>query len=142
MFRMPRMARMLKEEVYARIKEVADQLWPHLQTLDGGTRHRPGSMAALTQEGPQHTETEVKDAVAAIHAWLLKPVCPLRSFLCIMSGAGMVYTAQVEEKVLRAYVVEKRVTVEELAACATKRLCTTQGEAEGKYADDWAFSQG
>ena len=142
MFRMPRVARMLKEDVYASIKEVADALWPHLETLDGGRRARPGSMAAMTQEAPGRTEAEVKEAVAGLHAWLVKPVCPLRSYLCIMSGSGTVYTAQVEEKVLRAYVSEKQVTVEELAAIAMKRLCTSDGEVEGKYADDFAFSQG
>ena len=35
-FRESRVRIILKEEVYAKVKDVADEIFPHLETLDGG----------------------------------------------------------------------------------------------------------
>ena len=46
-----------------------------------------------------------------------------------MSGAGVVYAAQCEEKVLRAYVTCGDYSQADFTKAATKRLCTDAGDA-------------
>ena len=88
------------------------------------------------------SEEEVEQACAAVYAWLTKSQDPFRAYLQIMSGAGVVYAAQCEEKVLRAYVVCGQVGQTMFADAAKSRLCTDAGAAlEQASQDDLALTQ-
>ena len=78
----------------------------------------------------------MESACKAVYDWLKKPEDALRADLQIMSGAGVVYAAQCEEKVLRAYVVAGKVKQEAFALAAKARLCTEAGVADAPVLQD------
>ena len=105
-FRQQRVAQILDRQVYAQVQEVTDYLYGYLQILDGGFHDDQivYGVRKLTRPTKPRTHEEVQEASDAIYLWLRQPSCPFRSYLQIMSGGGVVYAAQCEEKALRAYV--------------------------------------
>ena len=87
-------------------------------------------------------EDEVKKAATAICKWLATPDDALRAYLTIVSGAGVVFAGQCEEKVMRAYVVVNNISVQDFCAAAIARLCTDAGASMGQPTqDDFALTQ-
>ena len=130
-FRESRVQHILKESVYAKVKLVADGLYPHLETLDGGynLKSKAVGFARLGRTITTKSEAQVEAACVVLHEWLTKPDDALRAYLTIMSGAGIVYAAQCEEKVLRAFVTCGGLSQAKLSAAAKLRLCTDEGAA-------------
>ena len=144
-FREGRVQLILQPSIYQKVQKVADELWPHLEVLDGGYNQKrlAGGFAKLSRPITTKSEEEVDKACCAVYAWLTKATCPFRAYLQIMSGAGVVYAAQCEEKVLRAYVVCAQVGEPKFADAAKARLCTDAGASfEHALQDDLALTQG
>ena len=144
-FRESRVKTILQESIYEKVKQVVDDLWPHLEVLDGGynQKARVGGFAKLSRPISTKSEDAVDRACAKVHAWLSQPQDAFRAYLQIMSGAGVVYAAQCEEKVLRAYVVSNKIDQTAFAEAAKSRLCTDAGAAlEQASQDDLALTQG
>ena len=60
-----------------------------------------------------------------------------------MSGAGVVYAAQCEEKFMRVYIITDDVGLLAFSAAAKKRICVDAGAADlAPIADDLALTQG
>ena len=83
----------------------------------------------------------------AIHGWLMEPQCPLRAWLAISSGNGIVYSAQRDGKSHRAYLRASGslvITEDVYAAAAVQRLCSGGGSAptQDRERDDLAGVQG
>ena len=88
------------------VRDVTDNIFPHLEVLDGGYRQhgRASGFAKLGRTITTRTDVEVDASSKAIYEWLKKLEDPFRAYLQIMCGVGVVDSAQWEEKVLRAYV--------------------------------------
>ena len=143
-FREGRVQLILQQSIYEKVKKVTDELWPHLEVLDGGYNQKrtAGGFAKLSRPISTKSEEDVDKACRAVHAWLSQSMCPFRAYLQIMSGSGVVYAAQCEEKVLRAYVVCDKVAETVFADAAKSRLCTDAGAAlEQASQDDLALTQ-
>ena len=125
-FRESRVEHIMKQSIYKKVKQQTDAIFPHLEVLDGGY-HQNGKTSGFAKLGrtiTTRTEEEVEAACKAIFEWLKKDEDAFRAYLQIMSGAGVVYAAQCEEKVLRAYVTCGGVKEADFANAAKKRLCT------------------
>ena len=65
------------------------------------------------------------------------PICK------IFSGSGVVYAAQCEEKVMRAYIAQEAAHEQIFVNAARKRLCTEEGQRTyARSSDDTALTQG
>ena len=130
-FRESRVEHIMKQSIYAKVKQVTDEIYPHLEVLDGGYHYqgKGSGFAKLGRTITTKSEEEVEVACKAIYGWLKKPDDAFRAYLQIMSGAGVVYSAQCEEKVLRAYVTCGDYSQADFTKAATKRLCTDAGDA-------------
>ena len=143
-FREERMKIVLKPEIYEKVKAVVDDIYPSLEILDGGSQHKGhggfSSLAYSAAEGKN--EEQVTQAAKDIYAWLKKKDDPFRAYLQILSGSGALFAAQVEEKVIRSYVIAGNGSEEDFVDAAQKRLCTEQGYRAGEHAkDDFALTQ-
>ena len=143
-FRESRVKQILEDNIYERVKKVADALYPHVEVLDGGSSYKskgPG-FAKLVNPISTKKESEVEEACKFVYDWLKKPNDAFRAYLQIMSGAGIVYAAQVEEKVIRAAVLTADYSKTALCNAAKLRLCTDAGAAmDSSTQDDWALTQ-
>ena len=143
-FREAQMKHILKDTIYERVQVVVDALHPHLEVLDGGYNYKSnsGGFAKLGRTISTKGEAEVQKACAALYVWLKKPEDAFRAYLQIMSGAGVVYAAQCEEKVLRAAVVAGGYSESALSSAAKQRLCTDAGASmDAELQDDRALTQ-
>ena len=144
-FREDRVRIILKDEIYKKVKAVVDELYPHFEVLDGGQRGGiGGGFGKLSKTVIAKDEGQVDSAAKAIYEWLQKPSDPFRAYLQIMSGAGMSFAAQCEEKIMRSYIKHKPATVGLFALSAKKRLCSDEGTRAGQVQerDDMALTQG
>ena len=143
-FREDRVKIVLRPEIYHRVKEVVDDIYPKLEVLDGGNLYKPnGGFNSLDYSGAAaKDEQQVEQASKYIYAWLNKKDDAFRAYLSILSGSGALFAAQVEEKILRSYVVVGSNGEESFVDAAKKRLCTEQGYRAGQEArDDLALTQ-
>ena len=81
-------------------------------------------------------ENEVTESATYVYNWLEKPTDPFRAYLAIMSGGGIVYDAQVQEKLMRAYIQECCPTPTRFIDSAKARLCTPAGAALAQSTPD------
>ena len=134
----------LKESIYEKVKQSCDALYPHLEMLDGGynQKSRASGFKALGTPISTKTEADVEKACKAIWEWLKKPDDSLRAYLTILFGAGIVYAAQCEEKVLRSFVTSGGATFYIFYSAAKARLCTEDGVSIPASQDDFALTQG
>ena len=148
----PRLKNMIKDDVYERIISKANIIYPHFEVLDGGSdywqqRGRTVHLSSGINRRPPKDVDAVTASAKAIHTWLMEPQCPLRAWMAISSGNGIVYVAQCDEKSHRAYLrASGSVTISQdvYAAAAVERLCTSGGMApmpDGER-DDLALTQG
>ena len=143
-FKESRVHLILKDSVYTKVQESIDSISPHLEVLDGGYNYqgRGGGFARLGRTITVKSDEDVAKSSKALYEWLSKPQDAFRAYLQIMSGAGVVYAAQCEEKVLRAYVVVGKASVADFTSAAKARLCTEEGRAiVAVEKDDWALTQ-
>ena len=88
-------------------------------------------------------ERVIEQAARDVYAWLGKEADPFRAYLQILSGAGVVFAAQCEEKIMRSYRAAGGLDENLFVQAASKRLCTEQGRRAGQSArDDLALTQG
>ena len=98
--------------------------------------------ASLGRTVSTRSENDVAEASTAILKWLGKEEDALRAYLQIMSGAGVVYAAQCEEKIIRAYVLHRSPSDDHFVDAAQARLCTDAGASISQTQDDLALTQG
>ena len=138
-FREERVACVLKADVYKKVKEVADEIYPHVVFLDGGYHCTTGGIASLRRTIDVKSERDVEKSAEVIYDWLKRKQCPLRAYLQIMSGSGIVYAGQCEEKVARAYLLVGNTSLTSFQDAARKRLCCSH--ASQGVQDDLALTQ-
>ena len=116
----------------------------HFEVLDGGNLEdsKVTSFARLGRQVTTRREADVDTSSRAIFAWLSEPTCPFRAYLQIMSGAGVVYGAQVEEKVMRSFAICSGATLHDFILAAKRRLCDDLTVTVSQSYDDAALTQG
>ena len=76
-FRESRVKKLMKEDVYAKVNEVVDQIYPHLEVLDGGPlRYGKGFKGLAYDSVDGKLDTAVEEAGRAVYAWLTKEQDP------------------------------------------------------------------
>ena len=80
------------------------------------------------------TNTQISEAVKALHAWLSKARSPLRAIFNILSQGGAFYVAQCHEKTGRAWLMHGGGNVDKMQRAATAR--TAQGLVRGPATND------
>ena len=70
------------------------------------------------------------------HEWLLKPTSPLRAVMSFLSAGGVFYTANVAEKVGRAWVAHKPASAADAAAAAVARASGTGTPVDAGLEED------
>ena len=142
-FRESRMEQVLKPEIYSKVKAVVDEIYPKLELLDGGSQYSGAGFKSLGYTSrASRDERAIEQAAREVHAWLGKDSDPFRAYLQILSGAGIVFAAQCEEKILRSYRAVGGLDENLFVQAASKRLCTEQGRRAGQSArDDLALTQ-
>ena len=142
-FREQRMEQVLRPEIYSKVKAVVDEIYPKLELLDGGSQYSGGGFKSLgyTSRGSRD-ERAIEEAARGVYAWLGKESDAFRAYLQILSGGGIVFAAQVEEKMIRSYRAVGGLDENLFVQAASKRLCTEQGRRAGQSArDDLALTQ-
>ena len=137
------MEQVLRPEIYSKVKAVVDEIYPKLELLDGGSQHSGGGFKSLgyTSRGSRD-EGAIEQAAREVYAWLGKEQDAFRAYLQILSGGGIVFAAQVEEKMIRSYRAAGGLDENLFVQAASKRLCTDQGRRAGQSArDDLALTQ-
>lgn len=128
----PMLKRLLRDAPLAAALNEGKQLEKSLVILNAGKgSERTGeelagfgkfrAAAAQPEAPPQQSETAVKRAAAELHAWLSLEKSPLRAVLALMSGHGVFYAAQVNEKVARGWIHHKPATLADVEAAALAR---------------------
>ena len=142
-FREQRVQHVMKPELYAAVKAVVDEIYPKLEVLDGGSKFQGAGFRGLAYDDrTRKAEDDVKRAAKDVYAWLQSPNDPFRAYLQIFSGSGVVYSAQCEEKVMRAYIGSIGGREDTFVDASVKRLCTEEGQRTGaRSADDSALTQ-
>ena len=135
-FRQERVKKVLDKTIYEKVKKVVDDIYPSLQVPDGGGRRYSRGFQALGYDDASKDGKEVEGAAKKVYEWLKSDQDPFRAYLAIFSGGGIVYAAQCEEKVMRAYIVGKGASDACFCEDAKKRLCTEEGRKTGKKAHD------
>ena len=120
-FRSDRIKHMLRPELYARIKVVVDELYPHFEILDGGQLRRVVRGSSQLRASSLKPINDVEVAVKNVVQWLSKDKDPLRGFMAAFSCEGVTYAGQVEEKLARGYLL--KVGSPAFLTAARMRLC-------------------
>ena len=120
-FRSDRIKHMLQAELYARIKVVVDELYPHFTVLDGGPLRRVMRGSKQLRASSLKPINDVEVAVKNVVHWLSKEKDPLRGFMAAFSLEGVSYAGHVEEKLVRGYLA--KVGHSSFLAAAKMRLC-------------------
>ena len=143
-FREGRMQQVLKPESESKVKAVVDEIYPKLELLDGGSQYSGAGFKSLAYATrASRDERVVEQAARDVYAWLGREADPFRAYLQILSGSGVVFSAQCEEKVMRSYRAAGGLDENLFVQSASKRLCTEQGRRAGQSArDDLALTQG
>ena len=125
-FRQERVKAVLKPDIYEKVRKVVDEIYPHLEKLDGGynVQGKKQGFHSLGRQATTRTDAEVETAAKALYKWFKKEACPFRGYLQIISGGGIVYVSQVEEKLMRAYFVCGGATEQSFILACKKRLCS------------------
>ena len=143
-FREDRVRLALRPEIYEKVKQTVDDIYPKLEILDGGNLYRPkNGFASLDySSATAKDDNHVEEAAKYIYDWLNKKNDAFRAYLTIFSGSGGIFAAQVEEKILRSYAVVGSSDAQNFTEAAKKRLCTEQGYRAAREAqDDLALTQ-
>ena len=77
-FRESHVEHIMKQSIYVKVKQVTDEIYPHLEVLDGGY-HQQGKGSGFAKLGrtiTTKTEEEVEVACKAIFAWLKNRTMP------------------------------------------------------------------
>ena len=137
------MQQVLKPEIYSKVKAVVDEIYPKLELLDGGSQYSGAGFKSLAYATrASRDERVIEQAARDVYAWLGKEADPFRAYLQILSGAGVVFAAQCEEKIMRSYRAAGGLDENLFVQAASKRLCTEQGRRAGQSArDDLALTQ-
>ena len=126
-------ANLLNEEPLQAARMEAAALEPFLRILNAGKGRQSGTDGATTgfnrarnekakhKDVPKYSQAEVEDAAREIHGWLCKPESALRGVLSILSTGGVFYTANIAEKLGRAWVAQKPASASDAAAAAVAR---------------------
>ena len=83
-FREERVQRRFEDGPYQKIKAICDELYPHLEVLDGAMVRPPPLRCAPTYK----PDNDVTESATCVYNWLKKPTDPFRAYLAIMSGGG------------------------------------------------------
>jgi hypothetical protein len=119
-------AKIIDEDIYKKAMKEANALLPHCIMLNGcdiPTESAGGVASIRSGSTIVRDKTMVTSAAAAMYAWLVQPESPLRGLLSLLSGNGLFYVTQVHEKLGRAYIAEKKVSVADYASECKERLC-------------------
>ena len=126
----------IRDEIYATIKQEADQLLVNFRALDAGLTSCEGgtSIRSVAYYRPNAAAADNQDHVAAVYDWLKKDSSPLRSAIALFSSGGLFYVAQCHEKGARAWLAAGH-TREDMQAAVTSRgrgsIDRTQAEIGG-----------
>ena len=125
----PHVNSLIKPELLALAKKEAAELMPLVTTLNFGktgfTNAATGFMQMKRQRQEEviisKPEDEVAIAAKELYVFLTKPTSPLRSFLEIMSGGGVFYTAFVGIKTAKAACLHKPILEKDFIAITVAR---------------------
>ena len=120
-FRSDRVKHILRADLYARIKVVVDEHYPHFDILDGGPLRRVVRGSKQLRASSLKPINDVEVAVKSVVHWLSKEKDPLRGFMAAFSLEGVSYAGHVEEKLVRGYLA--KVGHSSFLAAAKMRLC-------------------
>ena len=120
-FRSDRIKHILRAELYAKIKIVVDELYPHFDVLDGGPLRRVVRGSKQLRASSLKPINAVELAVKEVVQWLSKDKDPLQGFMAAFSLEGVSYAVHVEEKLVRGYLA--KVGYSSFLAAAKMRLC-------------------
>ena len=137
----PDMARIVKQEILAKVLTEAGELEPHLQAInagkggqakeDEGAGFQQARKRARLATAPSRTKEEVEEAAQAVYDWLGKQGSPLRAMLHYMGAGGAIYAAGVADKVTRAWKEHCPATTEDAQRAAWARASEARKEPEG-----------
>ena len=83
--------------------------------------NRYAAQAASTTTAVTASEAEVQEAAKTLHAWWSQPKSPLRAFLSITGQGGVFWAANTNDRVMRAAIANKPLTVEAMQEAVTVR---------------------
>ena len=132
-FREKRVQACFSEAMIAKVKDVVDPLYGHLDVLDGGALKGKGFAALSTQKTP--SMEEINKSAEYVYRWLKQPTCDFRTYLARLSGGSIIYQSQCEEKVMRAY-LNTNITLKIFQEAACARLSGSEAEAPSQTPDD------
>ena len=120
-----RYRKLIQSGVMAKVQGELDSLRTHAKVLDASDMptEGTGSLSTIRVGATARDDSEVEEAAKEIHTWLSRDKSSLRSLICALSSGGLFYVTQVHEKVARAYISEKNVTVEQYTQECVARLC-------------------
>jgi hypothetical protein len=112
--------------IYKKAMAEATMLLPHCVVLNGcdiPTESSGGVAAIRSGSTIVRDKAAVSASAAAMYTWLTQEESALRGLLGLLSGNGLFYVTQVHEKIGRAYLSEKNISVGEFASECKERLC-------------------
>ena len=146
--RKPSMAQLIQELPLQAAKAEAEQLEPLLKTLYAGKGSQPAAENKATgfsrirkdhakqKDAPKYSQQDLENAARGLHEWLSKPTSPLRAIMSFLSAGGVFYTANVAEKVGRAWVAHKPASAGDAAAAAVARASGAGAPVDAGLEDD------
>jgi len=125
------LATILKPDVLKNIKTEAEELLPHLRTLNAAGVPTPGSQAKDDKGklfkrqrtvGKIPEPQEIATAAAALFQWIQKKPSMLKFVILAFGADGLSHNAQVYEKCLRAHVSQQSLDMNGFVAMVRKRF--------------------
>ena len=124
-------------KVYESFKAKAIGLLPHLKELSGGQMQKHDKKLNAYRVAPID-RADAETAAKAVYAWLRQPKSHLRVILKMLAKGGAFYTAFVNEKLTRAYIVGEKVDKKQWIALCAHRLCPPEEPDSDDGSVDWS----
>ena len=126
------MERLVRPDIYAKVKDEIATLAPALKILhvgkgsqesrDTGTLRQAKKQKVSTAVRATPTEDQVSEAAKVFHKWLAQEQSAFRSALFIVAGKNTYYAAHAAEVMARATVSQKPLTPEHIVTAMTARI--------------------
>ena len=144
----------IKPELLSKVNAEANALKPALIILNAGKgshkaadapvsfasakkRHRDGAPVVKN-----HSHEDIEGSAKAVYAWLKKEASPLRAVLHILSGAGVYYAANVQEKVARSWIETNAISESDVVRAVLARQAASSSSAASSAAPAGNDAQG